>query len=65
LATIAETCAYARISRSTLWRWLSAGKVKAYKQSYKSVKVDLNTVDAHLNSLPEWTDANGRTAQSA
>jgi excisionase family DNA binding protein len=52
LVEVKEACRYAHVSRSGLYRLLRKQRVRAYKDGARTM-IDLNTVDAYLNSLPE------------
>lgn len=49
LGTVAEVCAYLKINRTTLWRYVDAGKIKTYRLSRSKTMVDLDSVDAFVN----------------
>ncbi len=53
LATPAEACVYAHLSRRTLYRLIDSKRLKAYKLSDRKIFVDLDSIDALLNGLPE------------
>jgi hypothetical protein len=59
LARTDEACAYGKFSRATLFRLIDKKIIKAYKQSHKVILIDLDSIDAFQNSLPEVNHANG------
>jgi excisionase family DNA binding protein len=54
-----EAAAYGHFSRRTLFRLIDSKKIKAYRYSARLVLVDLDSIDAFQNSLPELTHADG------
>lgn len=58
LASVKEACTYASISRTKLYMKLGAGIIKAVKRDGKTL-VDLNSIDAMHDALPEWTPMDG------
>jgi excisionase family DNA binding protein len=51
LVPLKEACAYARMGRDTLYKWIRAGRIDAYKDGSRTL-IDLNSVDKFHNSLP-------------
>jgi excisionase family DNA binding protein len=52
LVEVKEACRYGHMSPATLYRKMKAGRIKAYKDGRRTL-IDLNTMDADHNSLPE------------
>lgn len=52
LVEIKEACRYGRMSPAKLYRLMAAGLIKGYKDGRRTL-VDLNTMDAYHNSLPQ------------
>lgn len=52
LATIDEAAEYTRISTQTLRKYISDGKLRAYRAGPRLVRIDLNDVDAMLRQIP-------------
>jgi excisionase family DNA binding protein len=52
LVEIKEAARYSRISRTRIYQLIAAKRIKGYKDGHRTL-IDLNTVDAYHNSLPE------------
>ena len=46
--TIAEACAYLRVTRATLYRWARAGKLSLYKLGARATRVKRPDLDRML-----------------
>ncbi len=53
LLRTSEACAYAHLSKRTLFRLIDRKIIKAYKHGSKLMMVDQDSIDSFLNSLPE------------
>jgi excisionase family DNA binding protein len=58
LAKTDEACAYGKFSRRTLYRLIEKKLIKAYKRN-RSTMIDLDSIDALNNTLPELNHAHG------
>lgn len=52
LVSIAKAADYADVHPMTMRRWISAGRIKAYRLGPRSLRVDLNELDAMLRPIP-------------
>lgn len=52
LVEVKEACRYSHISRTRIYQLIKAKKIVGYKDGHRTM-IDLNTVDAYHNSLPE------------
>lgn len=50
LGTVAEACAYGRISKNTVYRLIASGAVRAY-QAGRILRIDLDSVDEWLKPV--------------
>lgn len=50
LGTVAETQAYARISKNTVYRLIASGEIRAY-QAGRILRIDLDSVDEWLKPV--------------
>ncbi len=55
-----ESYKYLNIGRTTLWRWIQKGKIKAYKSSAgRAVRLKLKDLDAVMQPIEIRVDAEG------
>lgn len=53
LVTVAKAAEYADVHPMTVRRWIATGRVRAYRLSPRTTRIDLNELDAALRPLPE------------
>lgn len=53
LATVKEACAYGKIGRTVLYRYLKSGEISARKRGGKTL-IDLDTIDTMNSKLPAY-----------
>lgn len=52
LTSVAHAATYADVSAKTIRRWISVGRLAAYRVGPRLVKVDLNDLDALATRIP-------------
>lgn len=52
LANLTKAAEYADVHPMTIRRWISAGRLPAYRTGPKLLRVDLNELDAMLSPVP-------------
>ena len=62
LVNIAKAAEYADVHPMTMRRWISAGRVRAYRVGPRLLKVDLNELDAMFRPIPTTTGGDLRDA---
>lgn len=54
--TLKEAAAYAGVSEITLRRWISAGKVPAYRQGPRLIKIKRGDLERLIRPIPTARD---------
>ncbi len=60
LGTVAQGAAYAKCSQKTIWRYINAGRITAYRFGPRMVRIDMAELDAIIRPIP-----NARTGRGA
>lgn len=67
LLTVAEVATYLRVSKSTVWRWCSSGRLNAFRigRSWRVKRSDLEESMNHADGLSPISAASEAVSRSA